>query len=737
MISVRFTNGTNDVTLKNVRDVQWSAELADNVLVSKTTRAGKRSRQITVNGFINKADFKQNIAAQDQLLADLQAIGTGTLRYAETNIIQNVRLVGLEFEEFRGNPIAGYSIRFKTEDDNIAAHEPVKLGSLTLSPTNGIEYVSVQDVTKSQGPDEGLVNGKNRAFTITGSIVGASLIEVNSTQAAIAAAVEGNTTITLTLSTAVSTFAGTYTVRPGDLEFGAPTLKDQQTARTFSFSCVTYEDYTKEPYTLGEVAQSFANIQIDVVEGVDHKRTNEKINTGLIYTITAEELTVSGKRYFADWAAYIGFRDTLNPVPVNTYLYTSTTGNVLELQNAQIGTFERDGNFTDGSKRYSARVSLIFKWDPGVEGKTIEYNATYLGLSWYLLENVSFSATVDDDGNVTSKGFSASGKVAGSLNASAFTDSLGTRRDWNAGLTNCYITSVSLNSLETRNVSGSSITLYSVSISGRQLDTASQAKYFIESLFRLGNAGASSTSYSGDTIQFSKVTSLNKSISNRYKSLAEGFTVTSINLSISGEVWALDDGSGNPIQPNRTVDLFNKIDSLLNVPLSTSEALTVPAGETLPNNDDVHFMLTNISVGDWQSFVKPNGVGAGSRYWRQSVSLSATAVFDLNSGGSNTQPEVVETVSRVFTDEAPKFAQLQVVGFGTVFKRIGTTPAKEVATAQRQYRDLAALEAGGFPSDPSGPINFGVSNVLVRRSEETRGLTKRVVVEWQATEKLN
>ena len=409
---------------------------------------------------------------------------------------------------------------------------------------------------------------------------------------------------------------------------------------------------------------------------------------------------------------------------------------MLELQEVSIGSFDRDGNKTTGDKRYSATVTLTFKWDVGVEGRTIEYNATYLGLPWYFLENVSFSATVDELGNITSKGFSASGKVAGATNAAQFNDSLGTKKDWNVGLTNCYITSVSLNSLETRNLSGLQVPIYSITISGRQLDTASQAQYFIESLFRLDKAGASGTGYSADTIQFNKLTSLNKSISNRYKSLAVGFTVTSITISVSGEVWALDDGNSSPIQPNRSLDLFNKIDSLLNVPLSNSEALTVPAGETLPSNAGVHFMLTNISVGDWTSFVKPNGVGAGDRWWKQTVSLSANAVFDLNSGGSNTQPEVVETISRVFNDESPKFTQIQVVGFGTVFKRTGTTPAKEIATAQRQYRDLAALEAGGFPSDPIGPTSFSVANERVRRSEETRGLTKRVIIEWQATEKL-
>jgi len=734
MIRLRFTNGTQYVDLKYVRNVQWSSEVSEDALVSGTTRVGARKRVVSINGFINNANFRNNILAQQRLETDLIAVGTGTIEYVGGNNITNVRFKSLKFSEFRGNPIAEFSVEFVTEDSNVHAHEPVGIGSLTLSPANGYEYVTVSDKTSTQGPDEQLVSNRNRTFTISGSFIGSTLAEINTSQAALVAAISDETTVVLTLSAAVSTFAGSYTVRPGTIDFGVPRLKDNQTARSFTFECKTFEDYTKEPYTLGETPQAFANIELDVVESVQQKRTNDKLNAGNIYAITAEDLSVSGKKYFATFELYTDFRDTFNPVPTGVYTITSTTANVLELQELTTGKFTRDGNYADGSKRYSASISMTFRWDVGVEGRVIEYDANYFGLTWYKIESANFSSSVDENGNSVSKGVSVTGKLIGAVNITAAINLLGTKVDYSPGIPNTYVTSVNLGSVETQNVVGSQLLIYSVTITAKQLDNATQASYFIQSLFRLDRAGSSN----GGTIQFDKVSSLNKSFSNRYDQQLLKFVVTSVNLSVSGEIWSADTGTGSPTNPNRAIDLFNQLDALISADLSTRTALSVPAGETLPDNGDVHFILTNFSLGDWTPFTKQSGVGVGTRYWKQTISLSATAVFDLSGGTSTTQPDLVETTSRVFEDEAPKYQQLQVVGFGTVFKRVGTTPAKETATSQRQYRDLSTLNAGSFPADPSGPSNFPPSkSVVTKRSEETRGTSKRVVIEWSATDKIS
>lgn len=735
MINVVFTNGSQSTTLQFVRNIQWGSEFSEDSLVDETTQVGQRRREVVVNGFVNKAMFSENVAAQQQIESDLIAVGKGDIQITGMTDITDCRFVSLQFREYRGNPVAEFDITFITESANVFAHEPVKIGSLTLSPANGYDYADVVDSIEVQGSDEQLVNNKNRRFTISGMFVGNTLDDINTNQAALVAEIENKNTLVITLSSAVGGFAGLYTVRPGKIEFGSPKLREQQQSRSFLFECSTYEDYSKEPYTLGETPQSFDGIQLDVVTGIEHKRENEKQATGPTFPITSEELIVNGKKYFANWTAYTAFRDSLNPIPVNTYTINSTTGAVLELVTATVGEFERDGNDLTNAKRYSASVSLTFKWDIGLEGNVYEYAPTRFGVGFYNITNTSFNSTVDSFGNVTSRGVSVSGQVVGA-NLSVLKAKVGTLVNYDATLPNVYVTSVTINSTHTQNLGGTAVTVYDVSVSAQQLDTASQAVSFIRSLFRMSRAGATGTSYVSETIQFEAVSSLNKSIANRWDAQNQKFKVTSVTLSVSGEVWETDSG-GNPANPNKMIDLLNKIDALLSAELSVQgSANTVPGGETLPSNTDIHYMLSNISVGGWTSFTKQVGTGAGTRYWRQTVSLTATAVFDLT-GSSNTQPDFVDSKSFVYTDEAPKFQQIQILGFGTVFKRVGTIQAKEVVTVQRQFKDKTTFVAGQYPSLTTTPVLLtSGSPIKGKETEENRGLVNRKVVEWVATEKL-
>lgn len=739
MIQIVFTNGSQSVELKYVRSIQWESQAAEDAFVSQTTRVGARKRIVKVSGFINKSIFNSNISAQQQLETDLIAVGTGTVQCTGATDIQNCRFTSVEFEEFRGNPVCGFTVSFMTEDSNVHAHLPIKIGSLTLNPSSGFEYATVSDTILTQGPDEQLVNNKARTFVIEGMFIGSTLDEVNTAQANLVAEVENKTTLVITLSSSVGPFSGIYTVRPGKLEFGSPRLKDNQTARSFSFECKTFEDYSKEPFTLGEVAQSFAGITIDVVEGIDHNRESDKLNAGPTYATKTEELVISGKRYFANWTAYTSFVNLFRPIPFNTYYFGSSSGASLELQDVDIGKFDRDGNDLTGAKRYSASVTLTFRWEVGLEGKTYEINQFHFGMSWYKVSNVSFNTSIDEYGNVSSKGVSISGSVLGPSGLAAAKSKLGGKfnyTDSTVTLDDVYVTSVSVNSVETQNISGSTVQIYSITISAQQLDNASQAASFIRSLFRFNKAGGSGTSYTADTIQFENVTSFNKSISNRWDILQQKFIATSMTISISGEVWDVDQ-NGSPASPNKMLDLFNKIDALLNAQLSTRTANTVPSGETLPNNTNIHYFLSNFSLGQWQSFTKQVGTGAGSRYWKQTVSLTATAVFDLNSNNV-TEPDSVESKSYSYEEESPKYAQLQVLGFGTVFKRVGTNPAKEVVTYQKQFRDKKVFVAEDYGSDDTSRVRIPTAkSVITRDVKENRGLVNRHIVEYSANDKIS
>jgi hypothetical protein len=685
--------------------------------------------------------FGENISAQETLETQWRNVGGGILTYTGMTNIEDVRFLSLEFADYRGNPIAEFTITFATEEANVHAHSSNKIGDVTLTPANKYEQPSVREAIRAQGVDEQMVNNKARAFTLEGDIVGTTLDEINTAQAALVAEIENKATVVLTLSSDTAS-PGAYTVRSQRVEFGAPKMRDNTVARRYTYEAVTHDDYTKEPYTFGEVAQSFGGISLDVVKSVDHNTERDKNDVGPAYPIGEEKLIVQGKRYFSSYTAYSTFRDLFSPIPVNTYKVTSTSGNTLELTDVNVTEMQRDGNFSaDNSKRYSAEVTLEFNWIKSYQDSTFEFTSTHFGVNWYEVESVTFGVEVNDKGHITSRSVNVSGTVLGSTNFDALKGKVGTSVDWDTTYNNLYVTSVGVNSVETIYVPGTGATkVYNVSASASQLDNASQAFHFLTGIFNLSKAGGAGTSYATGQFIFDNIISRTKSVSNRFNQQVMKFTVTSITISVSGEIFD-NDSSGNPASPSKSVDLFNKIDALLNAEVSNQSGVNVHSGGIiLPSNDDIHFMLNSVNIGGWDSFTDEQ---TGARRWKQSVSLSATAVFDLV-GGANSQPDTVETRSENVVLEAPKYQQLQVVNFGTVFKRVGTTPEKLVVTYQIRWKDEQLYKA----ANPGGVLNFGADNVgegtwrgsgknVVTKDEQgNSGLVNRHIKEYTATEKL-
>lgn len=735
MISIIFTNGTQSVNLKYVRSVEWSADFDKDVLVDPDTRIGKRTRKIVINGFVNKPQFTNNVLAQQQVESDLMAVGVGTIKYGDADHIENARFTNLEFKEFRGNPICEYSATFETEENNVHAHHPIKVDTLSLVPSNGFEYASVKETLSSQGPDEQINRLRRRLFVIEGSFVGSTLTDINASQLDFENEIKEKTSFTLTLTT------GAYTVRPKKFEVGSPRIKESGKSRSFTFECETYDDYTKEPYTLGETAASYAGISLDVVESVDHNTTFER--TTSVWRMLTEELIVSGKKYFTDWDDYVTFRDLFRPIETNTYFFSSASSNTLELADVSVAKLDRDNNFEDTTKRYSAQVSLTFRWVKQLEKQNYSVNTTYFGISFYKVGNISFNSSVDSFGNVTSRSVSFSGEVIGLSVLNSLKALVGTQVTFDSTYSNLYITSVSVNGTDAVNNAGTEEIVYKVSINASQLDSASQAISFIRGLFKMERVGATGTVYSTDTIQFENITNLSKSISNRWDSQNLRFKVTSITISISGEVFDPDNGSGKPTSPNKLIDLFNKIDALLradgNSLGSDPPANTIVSGEIMPTN--VSFMLNSFNLGQWQPAVAPENLqgsngSKGARYWRQTVSVSATAVFDLT-GSTNSQPDSIESKSISIDKESPKYTQLQVLGFGTVFKRVGTNPERATVTYQKQFRSASLYVADDYGADDvDPPSNLVNKSVITKESRENRGLVNRHIVEYTANQKV-
>ncbi|MAE83257.1 MAG: hypothetical protein CMB80_11010 [Flammeovirgaceae bacterium] len=763
MIQLIFTNTSPDVepsptiTLKHVRSVTWVSEAAPDNFISGSLRVGALQRKITVNGFLNKTVYSNSdMAAQQQLETDLRAVGTGTLSYTDATDFTNVRFLSLSFAEYRGNPIAEFTIEFVTEITNIQAWDDCKIGNILLTPANGYEQPLVRDVLSAQHEGEQLLNTRSRKFIIEGNFVAATLDAIVVAQAALVAAVENKDTIVITLGS-TSSAPGAYTVATSTLTFGSPKALNGKMARSYRYEGSTYDNYSKEPYTLGETAETYASISIDVTDTVKHTRETELDSSGGsgTYNTTAEQLIVTGKKYFDGWSSYTTFRDLFRPVPVGTYQFVSaTTSNTLELIDADIGEMSRDARFPGGSnpdsKRYSAKVSLTFDWLKSVQMTSFESGTTHFGVTWHKIENVSFNMAIDSFGNITSRSVSVSGQVLGDANFDVLKGKVGTKVDYDTPYNNLFVTSVSSSSVETVHIGAGgagNTRIHTVNVSANQLDTASQAFSFLSGVFQFNNAGGGGRtgggSAAGQQILFDNVTSRGKSISNRYDSTLDMFKVTSISMNCSGEVFSNDSGAGKPADASKLITLFNKIDGTL-----AASRVQEPAGgvvfsadttNVLPTN--VNFMLTNINIGGWTPFVDQT---TGVRRWKTTVSLSAQLVIDLSGGGGGSgAADVVETRSDSIQLEAPKYTTIQILGFGTKFKMIGTTPERLVVNYQVTWGNASL-----YKEDNVSGLNFKTDdvdegswrgkgkNVKTKENKTNQGLTNRHTVEYTANEQL-
>ena len=169
--------------------------------------------------------------------------------------------------------------------------------------------------------------------------------------------------------------------------------------------------------------------------------------------------------------------------------------------------------------------------------------------------------------------------------------------------------------------------------------------------------------------------------------------------------------------------------------LPTYPAAVRVAGEFLATN--YSFYLTSINITEWVPAVKPIDPNKGAAHWRQTVSLSAVAVFDLQGGSSDQQPDWVDSIDSSINDQTTKFTELRVMGFGTVFKAIGVQPSTSGTVHTRQFKDKSILLANP-PTinqfDPVPPAAWGFASFEeTKDSFEIRGLTARWVGAWKAT----
>ena len=565
-ITVKFERDvSNTHTFENVVNVEWSNEYVRDFLVDQTSQIGHKITTFNINGFVQQhGDPSDNVVQQQVLEDSLRAIGTGTLSYTGATDIPDVRFLALDFKEYRGSTIAQFTARFVTETQNVQAHAPVTIGAQALTIAEGFEPPQVEDSIASQGPDEQMNNLRRRKIRINGRMVG-TLSQVNTAQANLIAAIENINTIVVDISTASGGVL--LTIRPGSITFGSPEQRGNQSSRTYNFEGVTHDDYSKEPYTIGHQQLTFGGILLDEVHGIDHAIEGEH-EVGA-YTVISEKATISGKKYFLGWTQYDAFVQSFQPLPINTHFYGApNTYQTLELRDISISNLERDGNFVGSphDKRYSATVTLNFVWFKNITQTHQNYLTTLLAIPWFKVSTTTHSFSLDTLGNVTSRSVTLSGQLfdadlatAKGLIGTAVV--LGDPAIPGSGGASYYITSVNINNTDTITTQPGNtvIKLHDVSVTASQLDTATQKTFFLISIFKLDTTRQ---------MTFDRVTSQSKSLSTRWVTDLQKFKTTSVNLTISGEIWE-DDLGGAPALSNRAYDFFDLFDA-------TQEATLTP-----------------------------------------------------------------------------------------------------------------------------------------------------------------
>jgi len=783
-ITVKFERDvSNTHTFANVTNVTWGHEFVRDFMVDPDSGIGHKITNFQVKGFIIKhGDPSHNVAEQEALETSLRNVGVGTLSYTGATDVENVRFTSLEFDEYRGGTVSRFTAKFVTESTNVAAYDPVTIGVQALTLSEGFELPEVTDSYASQAKDVQIKTNLSRAFTVTGRIVAATLdgaSGVNAIQAKLVAAVANKDNLVLDISSSMN--GESITVRPISLNFSSSEKRLGVSARTYRFECEAYDDYDQEPYSLGEGALTLftgaEQTTVDVVESYRHTYPSTE-REATVYSAQDERVSVSGKKYFADWNAYNTFVNRFVPFPPHKAEFiwvNSVTGNILQLVDASVGAITRDGHFpgaVPNAKRYSATVSFEFRWNKSVSQQSQHFNTQapnlILGINWYRITSTSHSFTINERGDVTSRSVNLSGRIFDS-NLLAAKALIGTPVDIGSPMSNIpgaqsaqyYITNVSISNtdIEDSDTSGVTIpvTVHDVSVSAQQLDSATKRTYFLHEVFNT----------TGSPLVFNRVTSRSKSIANRLITEVSNanygkYKVTSINMSISGEVWETDN-NGAPNNVNRAYAFFEQFDGAYeNIPtggppqnlptypdtdpLSGAGTPAEPRQLLMPGlaGTPYHFFVNSINVGEWQPAVKPDDHGAsgtkGDPIWVQTISISATVVFDITASGGGSEPDYIDSTSEIINEQTTKFTEIRVMGAGTVFKAIGINPSTAQTTITRQFRDKNALEQNGptkgtkTPTFPSGwPFTASGDNEPQKDSFEIRGLSARWIKSWIAT----
>ena len=604
-------------TFPHVTTVTPGSDLSVEMIIG----AGKkpyRTKTLQVKGYVLNYSKSALASAQKDLENSLSVIGRATLTYPGVDDYE-ARVNNITWEEWNGNPIIRYTVTLETSEENPFSKN-VSIDGNALIP-----IPKVSDRYQEHNIDETVSLSYEKTITLDGKFEGA-IADVDIYEQNLRSWLSTALTVNLTIPT------GVYVCKVTNFEFGTPDATSTGVVKTYSISLKTYPDYSLEDFHSGDNGLTIIGISIDATTSYKHGITRD--NSG---NITGETISVSGKKYFTSFDNCNNFKPTIDQKVIEAASLTSLSGNVLALKDVSWSEPKRDGYFVSGERRYSLSFSLNFDLDSSAS----QLNPGILfGINFTDLSSLSYSASVDADGIVTTRTKSGSGKVT-AANLPTSRPGLSVVED---GYT-YYITSLSFGA---RDAAG----LTQLSVSGQTLDSTQAALELMPYIF----AG----------FHLDHLTGKNKSVSYQWNDCVEAYVAVSISRSVTGYRF---DNDGN-------------IENLI---------------ETI-NRHANELFITSVSVSERER-VKYEGV---DRY-RFSISISGIEYL-ARQADCKKADDIKEQNTRTIEDATVKFAQIPIPGLGIIYKKIGMNPAFETITINRTARTEGIYRTMAMPADPATSI---------------------------------
>lgn len=666
-MSISVTFGST--SLPSVRSVQKSNKLLTDIWNDNTNNKSVQSRELVIDGIV----FHQNYAhgpgaiknafnSYNTLEAALRAEGLATLTFGGV-AFTNTRLASINFEKYSNNPAIFYTATFATDLSNSFA-ETVTLqdgsGTTTFNPIPSVEDEFVrQDPTITWSTQ---TSSAAKRIRLKGRFRGTSA-EISTYEDEIKSRCTTDPTITLTIPT------GIFTVKCQSFKFSTPEQVNETGAKEYDLEFFTEKNYSIESENLPNTPVTYGSILFSVLKS--YSSQIGRINNNGVYEIDSETLNVSGEIYFSSFAAAEAYRANIASSPNTPDTITSITGKTLNAISSNYSAPIREGRDTSGNQRYVLSCSLSFEWEPRVQDINVSYSENIFGITWFTIASKNYGGTVDFCGLKTQDTLSVSGKVS-----SIPSISVGNSYTVDGKL--YYVTGVSYNGRDKQG-------RYDLTVSGRTLDTLEQAIAFL----------AVALPVSGQVLN--EMTSYNKSATYKYNSL-NGYRITSVNVSISGNMFV---GNGDA---NGLLTMINEFSQF--------------RGGNLRE-----FRVTNISVGNKQSFVDPSNCQIG---FKQSVSVSYTINFEPDgntSGSRNKDATIIEDEAVEIQQIRNKYTQIQIPGGSLIFKKTGLEPGKVKFSVTRRRvggNGTIFFDYPDYPSAPSGPSEMFLSDSRQSATSTTR-----------------